>query len=77
MHIVAHTEQYDHCNFTILREKKHPDTDKFVQLLLAMDYEDHEVRALLDMEGLEKMGPSPHNALRTTRLGGEALRYDR
>jgi len=58
MHIVAHTEQYDHCNFTILREKKHPDTDKFVQLLLAMDYEDHEVRALLDMEGLKKWVPA-------------------
>lgn len=57
MHVIAHTERYDHCNFTILRERKHPDTDRFVSLLLAMDYEDHEVRGLLDMEGLKKWVP--------------------
>lgn len=57
IHIVAHTEKYDLCNFMVLKEKKHPDTDKFVQLLLAMNYDDHEVRSLFDMEGLKKWVP--------------------
>ncbi|MBS0616891.1 MAG: PhnD/SsuA/transferrin family substrate-binding protein [Spirochaetes bacterium] len=55
--IVAHTAAYDHCNFTVLRERQHADTDKFVSLLLAMDYEDPMVRPLLDLEGLKKWVP--------------------
>lgn len=57
MHIVAATEPYDHCNFTVIRERRHDDTQKFCDLLLAMDYADSEVRPLLDMEGLKEWLP--------------------
>ncbi len=65
MHIVAHTEHYDLANFTILRERKHADTDKFVRLLLAIEYEDHDMRPLLDLAGLKQWvtGRSSHHTL--------------
>ncbi|MBL8035294.1 MAG: PhnD/SsuA/transferrin family substrate-binding protein [Leptospiraceae bacterium] len=65
MHIVVSTDHYDHCNFTVIRETRHPETDTFVKLLMAMDYADHEVRPLLDMEGLKQWVPgrTSHYAL--------------
>lgn len=54
---VAQTALYDHCNFTVLRERRHSGTEKFASLLLAMDYRDPTVRPLLDMEGLKKWVP--------------------
>lgn len=55
--IMETTPAYDHCNFTVIRELRHPDTDTFVKLLLAMDYADARVRPLLDLEGLKKWLP--------------------
>lgn len=55
--IIAATGHYDHCNFTVIRERRHADTQKFCDLLFAMNYEDHEVRPLLDMEGLKQWVP--------------------
>ena len=57
MHIVAATEPYDHCNFTVIRERRNAETQKFCDLLLAMNYADPEVRPLLDMEGLKEWLP--------------------
>lgn len=53
-HAVIHqTPPYDHCNFTVLGDVP----QKFVDLLLAMSYEDPQVRPLLDMEGLKAWRP--------------------
>ncbi len=54
--VVHQTAPYDHCNFTVL-DNPHPDTGKFRELLLAMSYDDPELRPLLDMEGLKKWMP--------------------
>ena len=56
-HIVAITEPFDHCNFTVLDDARHSQTQRFVELLLAMSYADPEVRLLLDMEGLKQWLP--------------------
>jgi phosphonate transport system substrate-binding protein len=52
--IVATTEPFDHCNFTVLDGAPHAQVDRFVELLLAMSYTDPKVRPLLDMEGLKQ-----------------------
>ena len=53
--VLLQTGVYDHCNFTTLTET--PALAKFRELLLAMSYDDPEVRPLLDMEGLTRWLP--------------------
>lgn len=55
--IVATTEPFDHCNFTVLDGAPRVPVDRFVELLLAMSYTDPEVRPLLDLEGLKQWQP--------------------
>jgi ABC-type phosphate/phosphonate transport system substrate-binding protein len=54
--VVHVTGPYDHCNMTILDDTTAQIT-KFRDLLLAMSYDDPEVRPLLDMEGLKAWKP--------------------
>lgn len=55
--IVAETEPFDHCNFTVLDGAPQAQTERFVELLLAMSYTDPAVRPLLDLEGLKQWLP--------------------
>ena len=52
--IVVQTPPYDHCNFTVRVGAPAEVVDRFVELLLAMSYDDPEVRPLLDLEGLKE-----------------------
>ncbi len=54
--VVLQTPPYDHCNMTIL-DGAPPTIGRFRELLLAMSYQDPEVRPLLDMEGLKQWLP--------------------
>jgi ABC-type phosphate/phosphonate transport system substrate-binding protein len=54
--VLAQTPPYDHCNMSVVA----PDSlalDRFVELLMGMDYADADVRPLLDLEGLTKWLP--------------------
>ncbi|MDQ3462498.1 MAG: phosphate/phosphite/phosphonate ABC transporter substrate-binding protein [Actinomycetota bacterium] len=51
--ILTQTEPYDHCNFTVGPEAPPALVDRFTELLLAMSYDDPDVRTLLDLEGLK------------------------
>ena len=51
--ILTKTPEYDHCNFTVLDHLLHPETERFISLLLAMRYDDAAVKHLLDLEGLK------------------------
>ena len=51
--VIHQTPPYDHCNFTVLGDVP----SRFVELLVAMSYEDPVVRPLLDMEGLNAWLP--------------------
>jgi ABC-type phosphate/phosphonate transport system substrate-binding protein len=53
--VIHQTAPYDHCNFTVIRA--HPGVDRFVELLLAMDYNNPAVRPLMDLEGLTAWRP--------------------
>jgi ABC-type phosphate/phosphonate transport system substrate-binding protein len=55
--IVAETEPFDHCNFTVLDGAPPEQVTRFVEILLAMAYDDPAVRALLDLEGLKQWLP--------------------
>lgn len=59
--VLAQTEAYDHCNFTVLTGgpsgEGHAGLGKFRELLLSMSYDDPQVRPLLDLEGLKQWKP--------------------
>ena len=55
--VLATTEKYDHCNFTVLDHCPPALEKKFRELLFSMSYEDSQVRPLLDLEGLKKWVP--------------------
>lgn len=61
LRVVLQTAPYDHCNFTVITatasDKLSAQTQQFRELLLAMSYEDPQVRPLLDMEGLRAWRP--------------------
>jgi ABC-type phosphate/phosphonate transport system substrate-binding protein len=53
--VLARTAAYDHCNMTVVTEAAEDGAvERFTALLLAMSYEDPEVRPLLDLEGLHR-----------------------
>jgi len=54
--VVHVTAPYDHCNMTAL-DGGPPAAARFRELLLAMSYDDPQVRPLLDMEGLKAWQP--------------------
>jgi phosphonate transport system substrate-binding protein len=55
--VLAQTAPYDHCNLTVLDDVPRRPVDRFIELLLAMSYDDPAVRPLLDMEGLKRWLP--------------------
>lgn len=55
--ILAQTAEYDHCNFTVLDSAPEKAVARFRELLLAMSYDDPQVRPLLDLEGLKQWRP--------------------
>lgn len=55
--IIAATEPYDHCNFTVSPGAPEGAIQTFVELLLSMRWEDPVVRPLLELEGLKAWMP--------------------
>jgi len=63
--IIASTGAYDHCNFTTSPDAPAALIERFVSLLLAMRWDDPQVRPLLELEGLRawKVGRTSGYAL--------------
>jgi len=55
--ILGQTSLYDHCNFTVLEGDHSALVERFRAELLAMSYDDPDVRPLLDLEGLTAWRP--------------------
>lgn len=55
--IVARTGHYDHCNFTVSPGADENQIARFTELLLAMSWDDPQVRPLLELEGLKTWLP--------------------
>jgi len=56
--VLASTPPYDHCNFTVRADLPEERTRRFVEVLLAMSYDDPEVRTLMELEGLKRWLPA-------------------
>lgn len=55
--ILAQTDEYDHCNFSVLDDAPEAAVAQFCTLLMSMSYDDPQVRSLLDLEGLKQWRP--------------------
>lgn len=55
--ILAQTDAYDHCNFTVSPGAPKELVDRFVELLSAMSWDDPAVRSLMELEGLKQWLP--------------------
>jgi ABC-type phosphate/phosphonate transport system substrate-binding protein len=76
--ILAETEAYDHCNFTVGPAAPPHLVERFRALLLAMNYEDPEVRPLMDMEGLKAWREGRTEGYRVLEVAvDEAKFYDK
>jgi phosphonate transport system substrate-binding protein len=60
--IVATTDAYDHCNMTVSPGVSQEDARRFDDLLLTMDWNDAQVRPLLELEGLRVSRPGRRSA---------------
>jgi len=52
--VIARTGAYDHCNFTTSPDAPAELVERFVSLLMAMRWDDPQVRPLLELEGLRE-----------------------
>jgi ABC-type phosphate/phosphonate transport system substrate-binding protein len=55
--VIASTAPYDHCNFTTSPDAPQDLVKRFAELLLAMRWDDPQVRPLLELEGLKQWLP--------------------
>ncbi len=56
--VLASTAPFDHCNFTVVSDLKRERWQPFVDTLLGMSFENPEVRALMELEGLKRWLPA-------------------
>jgi phosphonate transport system substrate-binding protein len=73
--VLTQTPKFDHCNFTVVSSAPKALIEKFKTLLLAMSYEDAEVRPLLDLEGLKAWKPGRTNGYRALESAVEATQF--
>jgi ABC-type phosphate/phosphonate transport system substrate-binding protein len=55
--VLAQTGPYDHCNFSILDDPERGGISEFRELLLAMSYDDPDIRPLMRLEGVRRWLP--------------------
>jgi phosphonate transport system substrate-binding protein len=56
--VVATTELFDHCNFTVAPDAPETLVKEFRRLLLGMSYDDPATKPLFDLEGLRRWVPA-------------------
>ncbi len=56
--VLAATPPFDHCNFTVRGDLPEARTREFVEALLGMEFENPEVRTLMELEGLKRWLPA-------------------
>ena len=55
--MLATTPPFDHCNFTVRPHMPEEQVKPFLNELLAMSFQDPEVRAFMELEGLKQWLP--------------------
>src|SRR4051812_39867685 len=76
--ILAQTDAYDHCNLTVGPSAAPEKVERLRDLLLAMSYDDPEVRPLMDLEGLKQWRVARTEGYRALEAAVDELNfYDR
>jgi ABC-type phosphate/phosphonate transport system substrate-binding protein len=76
--IIAQTGAYDHCNLTVGPTAPTEKIERLRDLLLAMSYDDSNVRPLMDLEGLKQWRKGRTEGYRALEIAVDELEfYDR
>lgn len=73
--VLATTEPFDHCVFTVRGDFPPEDEWRFLDALFAMSYDNPEHREMMDMEGLKKWEPGRTTGFGPLTHATEALDY--
>jgi phosphonate transport system substrate-binding protein len=73
--IIARTGPYDHCTMTVLDDIAQPTVERFVELLMAMSFDDPDVRPLLELEGLREWRPGRTSGYTQLEAAVDRLRF--
>ena len=69
--VIASTERFDHCVFTVLEAFEASRERALLKLLFAMDYENPAHREMMDLEGLKRWEPGRTSGFEALRAGCE------
>ncbi len=76
--VLAQTDTYDHCNFTVISTAPRHLIERFRELLLAMSYDAPGVRPLMDLEGLKVWRQGRVEKYRALEIAVDEMKfYDR
>ncbi|MEZ5411688.1 MAG: PhnD/SsuA/transferrin family substrate-binding protein [Acidimicrobiales bacterium] len=73
--VLTQTAPYDHCTMTVLDDVDMSVTDRFVELLLSMSFDDPAVRPLLELEGLREWRAGRTEGYRQLEAAVDRLRF--
>lgn len=73
--VLTQTAAYDHCTMTVLDDVDTSVSDRFVELLLSMSYDDPAVRPLLELEGLREWRVGRTEGYRQLESAVDRLRF--
>lgn len=73
--IVATTDKFDHCVFTVLESFPAEQEEAFLKALFAMDYENPDHREMMDLEGLKQWVPGRTTGFGPLTAGCEITRF--
>jgi len=73
--VLASTQPFDHCNFTVLADFPPEREKSFLDALFSMSYDDPKHREMMDMEGLTKWEPGRTSGYGQLTAGVERLRF--
>lgn len=73
--VLTQTAPYDHCTMTVLDDVGTGVTDRFVELLLSMSFDDPAVRPLLELEGLREWRVGRTEGYRQLESAVDRLRF--
>jgi phosphonate transport system substrate-binding protein len=74
-HILADTDLYDHCVFTVRQELPEAEIEPWLRVLHLMSYDDPTHREMMDMEGLKKWEPGRTTGFAALSESVEKLRF--
>jgi ABC-type phosphate/phosphonate transport system substrate-binding protein len=73
--ILASTDRFDHCVFTVREDFSARDEERWLRVLFSMSYDNPEHRDMMDMEGLKEWLPGRVTGFGALQAATDALDY--